>query len=96
MLQRIPAALQEKIFNKVFTIAEVANLSPEEVRAYENSLKDYRDYNNVLHSASKKSRAEGIQQGKEARNVEIAKNMLLKGSDISFIQEITGLSKEAI
>jgi predicted transposase/invertase (TIGR01784 family) len=95
-LAEIPTSLQEEIFARVFTIKDAATISLDEIRAYENSLKDYRDYTNVINSASKKGKEEGIQQGREAKNLEIARNMLLKGSDILFIQEITGLSKEAI
>ncbi len=38
----------------------------------------------------------GIEQGKQERNIEIAKNMLMKNMDINIISEITGLSVEEI
>ena len=40
--------------------------------------------------------SQGLEQGKSSRNIEIAKNMLNKGMDISVISECTGLSKEKI
>ena len=40
--------------------------------------------------------SQGLEQGKSSRNIEIAKNMLNKGMDISTISECTGLSKEEI
>ena len=40
--------------------------------------------------------SQGLEQGISSRNIEIAKNMLNKGMDISTISECTGLSKEEI
>lgn len=42
-LQKRPRKLQEKIFEKLFSEAEIAKLSPEEMNAYEQSLKIHRD-----------------------------------------------------
>jgi len=39
---------------------------------------------------------QGIQQGVEQRNLEIAKKMILRGDDIADITELSGLSKEEI
>ena len=39
---------------------------------------------------------EGIKEGEKNKQIEIAKNMLLKDMDISIISELTGLSKEEI
>jgi predicted transposase YdaD len=38
----------------------------------------------------------GEKRGEQARNLAIAQNMLKKGYSVQSIQEITGLSKEAI
>ncbi len=50
-LDRIPEAIKEKIFEKVFKIAEYQNLSKDERSAYEDSLKYYRDLKNSLDTA---------------------------------------------
>ena len=42
-LEEIPKVLQERIFKKLFSAAEVANYTPEEMNAYEESLKTLRD-----------------------------------------------------
>ena len=42
-----------------------------------------------------KGRTEGFAEGREERNIEIAKSMLEK-SDVSYISEVTGLSVEEI
>ena len=39
---------------------------------------------------------QGIEQGQQKRNVEIAKNMLLKNIDIKIISEVTGLTIQKI
>ncbi len=39
---------------------------------------------------------QGIEQGSKEKQIEIAKNMLAKGTDIKFISEVTGLEKEEI
>lgn len=99
-LERIPEVLQEKIFRKLFSVAELANLTAEQAQSYRDSLKYYRDIKNSIDTATEKGREEGIQQGiqqgMENRNIEIAKNMIRKGFDLSSIQELTGLSKEEL
>jgi predicted transposase/invertase (TIGR01784 family) len=58
-LETPPETLQEGIFNQLFEIAEIARFSSEEQQAYQNSLKYYRDLNNVVET----SRQEGIEEG---------------------------------
>jgi predicted transposase YdaD len=57
--------LQERIFEKLFTEAEVANLTPKDMDAYEESLKVYRDNYSILETAKREGRQEGIQEGKK-------------------------------
>ncbi len=60
-----PQRLQEKIFSKVFEIAEIAKYSPAEAAAYEDSLKIYRDLKNVIDTAYDEGKAEGKAEGIE-------------------------------
>ncbi|MDO5608757.1 MAG: Rpn family recombination-promoting nuclease/putative transposase, partial [Capnocytophaga sp.] len=60
-LERIPDTLKEKIFAKVFDVAEIANFSKEQVISYEDSLKYYRDLKNSFDTA----REEGFNKGKK-------------------------------
>ncbi|MEO0648613.1 MAG: Rpn family recombination-promoting nuclease/putative transposase, partial [Cyanobacteria bacterium J06650_10] len=53
-----PEALQESRFSKLFEVAEIANFSPEEQDAYEDSLKYYRDIKNVVDTSKKEGREE--------------------------------------
>ena len=48
---RYPIELQEKIFEKLFGVAEVANLTPEQLDEYDESLKVYRDLKGCLDTA---------------------------------------------
>ena len=49
-----------------------------------------------MNSYIQKGFEQGIEQGIEQKNIEIAKKMLAKDTDINFISEITGLSIEEI
>jgi predicted transposase/invertase (TIGR01784 family) len=69
-----PEKLQEGIFNQLFEIAEIAQFSPNEQRAYQNSLKYYRDLNNVVET----SRQEGIEEGIIIGERQVIKSLLLK------------------
>ena len=91
-LQDRPKKLQDRIFTKLFEAAEIAKFSPKEREAYEESLKYYRDIKNVVDT----SRAEGLQEGIEQRNEEIARQMKTEGFTKEQIIKITGLTEEDI
>ena len=91
-LDNRPAALREKIFSKLFAAASVARFTPTELREYEDSLKAYRDIKNSLVTAKE----EGREEGREQRNIEIAKKMLAAGMHIDIIINMTDLSKDEI
>ena len=42
------------------------------------------------------AREQGLEQGSKEKQMEIAKNMLNKGTDIKYISEVTNLSEEEI
>ena len=68
-LMERPAALQERVFTRLFEQAEIASYTAEEQREYEDSIKAYRDINNAINTAKKEAkeegRAEGLEQGLE-------------------------------
>ena len=55
-----PARLQEKVFLKVFELAEIARYSVIEADAYEESIKVYRDLKNVFDTAYEDGKAAGM------------------------------------
>jgi len=69
---------------------EVKKLSKDE--KYFNFLTVEEDDKLYINSVKQEEYDKGVEQ----KTIEIAKNMLNKGTDISFISEITGLSIEDI
>jgi predicted transposase/invertase (TIGR01784 family) len=61
-----PQPMQESVFNELFEVAAIANFSPAEQDTYQNSLKYYRDLNNVVDTSRQEGRAEGRAEGLEA------------------------------
>ena len=62
-LMERPAALQERVFTRLFEQAEIARFSKNELFNYEESLKVYRDLFNVVDTAERKGIQKGIQKG---------------------------------
>ncbi len=96
----IPQRLKDKIFIKAFEIAEIAQFKPDQMDAYESSLKYYRDIKNVVDSSyingAKEGEIKGRIEGKLEGKYETAKKMISKGYDINEIIELTGLSEDDI
>jgi len=107
-LERIPGALQERIFGRLFEVAELAKLPTEQAINYQESMKHYRDIKNSLDTAEKKGREEGIEKGREEGLKEgiekgiqqeklfIAQQMLQEGLDVRLIARLTGLNLQQI
>ena len=107
LLER-PAALQERVFKRLFDQAEIAQFTPEERREYQESVKDYWDYYSTMKTAHKKGKAEGRAEGlaegeakgraegRAAAIKENARKMKEKNIPIEDIAEITGLLVEEI
>ena len=109
-LQERPVALQERIYDKLFRAAEIAQFAPQERQAYEDSLKVYRDFKNVMDTAEKKGFEEGIQigkeegiqlgkeegmsLGKEQALIEVARKLKQQDLSEAQIEAITGLDSE--
>ena len=91
-LHDIPDKLKDRIFRKLFAAAEIAKFTPEESRAYEDSLKVYRDLKNSIDTA----REEGEIKGHGAAMEKAALKMFGKGISLEVISDITGLSPEQI
>lgn len=87
LLER-PAALQERVFKRLFETAEIARFSESEMRDYEESLKNLRDLGNVLNTAK--------EEGRKEKTLEIARNLLQAGIAEDVVAATTGLSVEEI
>ena len=103
-LMNRPAALQERVFTRLFEQAEISKFNSDELRMYEDSVNAFRDIVNAIRSAEKKKfaegRAKGLAEGRaEGRAeglAEIARAMLAKGMAKDLIAELTGLSVDDI
>ena len=87
-LDKVPAVLNKRVFQKVFKIAEVSNLTKEEKAMYDSSLKAKWDYENSIAYAEEKGRHE------EA--LIIALEMKKDGFPVAQIAKLTKLSIEEI
>ena len=95
-LNERPAALRDKIFDRLFQVAEIAKFTPVELKEYEDSLKTYRDLKNSLDTAEEKGRVEGRVEGEKRKAIAIARNLKSMGMSISDISRATGLQEEEI
>ncbi len=79
-------------------IRDVIRMSKDEFVLHEwekeklDALVEYEKISN----AQEEGKIEGIEQGSRQEKLEIAKNMLVKGTDIEYISEVTGLTKKEI
>ncbi|TAE24365.1 MAG: Rpn family recombination-promoting nuclease/putative transposase [Candidatus Kapaibacterium sp.] len=110
-LEAIPAVLQETVFEQAFRTAEIARFDAAEARAYQASLKYYRDMYNVvataIQEAEQRGIEQGIEQGREKERLESSQRerekllevaRKLKAMNLSFvdIHAATGLTDEEI
>ena len=82
------AALRDKIFDRLFQVAEIAKFTPTELREYEDSLKAYRDLKNSLDTAEEKGEA------KEKKST--IKRLLASGISVDIIAIATGLTHDEV
>jgi len=87
-LDKVPDKLRERVFEKLFETAEIARFTPDQIRSYEDSLKYYRDLKNSLDTAK--------EEGREEREIEIARELLKNGIEVTVILKSTGLTIEQI
>ncbi|MEM6264911.1 MAG: Rpn family recombination-promoting nuclease/putative transposase [Bacteroidota bacterium] len=95
-LQDRPQALQDRVFERLFEAAEIARFSPDEREAYEESLKYYRDLNNVVATSKKEGKIEGKLEGKLEGKIETALNLYKMGMAIDQISAATGISSDQL
>lgn len=98
LLER-PAALQERVFNRLFEAASIARFTPTQLREYEDSVKAYRDIVNAVNTARiegleeglEKGLEQGLEKGHEEEKIEIARKMKSDGLPDDVISKYTGL-----
>ena len=108
-LDAIPAELHEVIFQRLFSIAKIAQLPPEERQVYESSLKDYRDFMSSQQTAHwdgylegeqvgiEKGKQLGLEEGALKKAQDVARNLLQLGIlPVEHIAQVAGLSVEEV
>ena len=103
-LDERPTVFSEEVFTHLFEQAEIAKLSPAELREYAGSVRTYRDLKNSLDTAYYQGIAEGLAQVREERRkkeqeetrARIAKKLKESGMPAADISKSTGLSAEEI
>ncbi len=111
-LMERPAALQERVFTRLFEAAEIGKFSRKELIAYEDSLKVFRDWYSTMQTAILKGRREGHEEGlKEGRQeglkegeekgrkegvLAVARQMKAQGIAAETITACTGLTIQEI
>lgn len=83
-LQKRPEKLQEKVFKQLFEAAEIAKFTPVERKAYEQSVKYYRDLKNVIDTSH--------EEGRKIESNTNIKNGIKKGYSDEVIADFTGRS----
>ena len=107
-----PERLRDRIFTKLFDVAELAQLDDKDRTNYIKAMNTERDtYNQIeyaretgreegreegLKEGHKKGHAEGREEGAKQKSFDIAQRMLEKGIDIETISELTGLTAEEV
>jgi len=104
-LQKIPVYLKKGIFEKLFSIAEIANLSKEEYMNYHDRVlmaqwDEYAQMKWAKEKALKEGLKEGLEEGrKEGINEGIklaAKSLLLNGFTVTQTAKLLGVTENFV
>ena len=99
-LDKVPAVLNKRVFQKVFKIAEVSKLTKEEKAMYDSNLKAKWDYENSIayakEVAAEEGLKEGIEKGRREEALDIAREMKKEGLPVAQIVKFTKLSAEEV
>ena len=87
-LEKVPAVLNKRVFQKIFKIAEISSLSKEEKAMYDSNLKAKWDYENSIEFAKEEAEHE--------KALDIARKFKKMGIAVEDISKGTGLSVEEI
>lgn len=91
-----PVALQEKVFARLFEVAEIARFDKQERIEYEDSLKALRDWFSTLQTAELKGEARGREEGREEAKRSMAAKLKAAGTSVELIAQVSGLPAEEI
>jgi predicted transposase/invertase (TIGR01784 family) len=84
----IPQILEEDIFEKAFSVAELAKMTPEQYEQYQESLLTYIEVKEVVKTAE--------EEGRKKEKILVAQKMKQMGLSLEQISDITGLTEKEI
>ena len=87
---------QKALFIRLEELARIANMNKKERAEYEAALKIYRDNENVVTTARREGKEEGIAIGEERGVLKTARLMKQNGASVEFIKQCTGMTEEEI
>lgn len=96
ILQRMPFLAQDAVFKRLSEIAEVAALSKEERREYDESLKHYRDTIAVMHGQYLEGMEKGMETGVKKEKRETVIRLQSLGLSVDQIAKGAGLTVEEV
>ena len=92
ILQRMPFLAQSAVFKRLSEIADVASLTKEERRQYDEDLKHYRDTIAVMHGQF----MEGETKGRAEERMANAMSLKANGVPIDIIAKSLGLTEDEV
>ncbi|MCL2598180.1 MAG: Rpn family recombination-promoting nuclease/putative transposase [Paludibacter sp.] len=87
-----PASVQGKIFEKLFELAEIKQLTEAEMETYKRSVLESNNVRNMVSYA----REEGVEKGIQKEKISTIQKCLQKNIAIEDIVFLTGYSKEQV
>lgn len=99
-LDNKPKELQDRIFERFFKAAEIAQMTTEQQDYYRESLMNENDWLNAIDHAEYKGELKGVakgrEEGREEGTIAVATNLLAMGMPVADISKATGLSEDRI
>jgi len=86
-----PKNFREKLFDRIFSIAEISKLKGEELKAFRYSMRYVDERQLAIDCATEEATVAALRVGRKQGKLEDAKAMLLKGFDPTLVASVTKL-----
>ena len=96
ILERMPWAAQNSVFQKLASIAEVGALSKEDRIKYDESLRKFRDTISVMEGQRLEGKAEGLAEGRAEERLSNARSLKANGVPLDIIAKSLNLTDKEI
>ena len=96
MLTERPKGFDDPMLGRLFTAAELANLTVKQRQNYDNAMFTELDRIAQINFAKKAGIDEGRMEGRKEQTLVIVRNLLQQGIEVEKIVTATGLSKEEV